>query len=671
MNNSDWMNASDVNFKHSGITNNDDDALNSCDPQNTDFNCSVTDFLLFSLGSQQMPLDHAILVTIFFVGIFVTGFIGNVIVCIVIVNHATMHTATNYYLFSLAVSDLLFLLMGLPYDLSLYWHQYPYSLGLAFCRIRAFVSEASTYVSVLTIVAFSMERFLAICHPLHLYTMSGLQRAVRIIAALWIISFLSAVPFGIFTKIHYIDYPPSSESLPDSAFCAMLDNPDQFPLWEVSFAVFFAIPMLIMLILYGRMGLKIRSRTRHTAALGVQMPVSNQGESRQSQSRRAIIRMLAAVVITFFVCWAPFHAQRLLYLYRDKIETKSFKILNQWVFAVSGWLYYVSCTINPILYNVMSHRYRIAFRETLCSRKRGYYSSANGFSRDQSSFRETTVAAAGRDHNLNYEGSQLVSQLHYDHAFKILTNFIFITKISKKIRTKSMLASNRSSRYKNNGRLNSSTRWKENNNIKRNDSVKSTDTNMSHVSTKESNVIVVCIGTSFKTKCLPPTNTTLITQTLPLTINNLSSSPTVPGLKTTFINSNNNKTMTNSKLNHNLVGSNGDFTRINCQNNNVLEEEDEEEDKGNVMFDNSKCDLMSSVLQDNGSSGVTTGHTLRNGVHSSNDEHSFDDENVSADIRNTQTENLLIFNKQSLQTNQQQPNKLIKSKNDFTTETCI
>lgn len=48
----------------------------------------------------------------------------------------------------------------------------------------------------------------------------------------------------------------------------------------------------------------------------------------------------AAVVITFFVCWAPFHAQRLLYLYGQKIE--SFKSLNQWVFAVSGWLYYVS-----------------------------------------------------------------------------------------------------------------------------------------------------------------------------------------------------------------------------------------------------------------------------------------------------------------------------------------
>lgn len=66
----------------------------------------------------------------------------------------------------------------------------------------------STYVSVLTIVAFSTERFLAICYPLHLYAMSGFKRAVRIIALLWIISFLSAVPFGCYSTIHYIEYPP-------------------------------------------------------------------------------------------------------------------------------------------------------------------------------------------------------------------------------------------------------------------------------------------------------------------------------------------------------------------------------------------------------------------------------------------------------------------------------
>ena len=60
----------------------------------------------------------------------------------------------------------------------------------------------------------------------------------------------------------------ANQDIPDSAFCAMLDNPDKFPLWELSTCIFFAFPMVIMIILYGRMGLKIRSRTRQSAVLG-------------------------------------------------------------------------------------------------------------------------------------------------------------------------------------------------------------------------------------------------------------------------------------------------------------------------------------------------------------------------------------------------------------------
>lgn len=51
----------------------------------------------------------------------------------------------------------------------------------------------------------------------------------------------------------------------------------------------------------------------------------------------------------------------------------------------------------------MSHRYRVAFRELLCGRKRGYYQN-NGFCRDQSSFRETTIVTAAG----GYESSHLV-----------------------------------------------------------------------------------------------------------------------------------------------------------------------------------------------------------------------------------------------------------------------
>lgn len=66
------------------------------------------------------------------------------------------------------------------------------------------------------------------------------------------------------------------------------------------------------------------------------------------------------------------------------------------MFYITGLLYYVSSTVNPILYNVMSNRYRVAFKETLCGMKRS--KNGNGFSRDHSSFRETT----------RYDGTQLV-----------------------------------------------------------------------------------------------------------------------------------------------------------------------------------------------------------------------------------------------------------------------
>ena len=50
--------------------------------------------------------------TIIYVIMFITGVTGNVAVCLVIIKNRSMHTATNYYLFSLAVSDLVILLLG-------------------------------------------------------------------------------------------------------------------------------------------------------------------------------------------------------------------------------------------------------------------------------------------------------------------------------------------------------------------------------------------------------------------------------------------------------------------------------------------------------------------------------------------------------------------------------
>ncbi|KYN34861.1 Neuropeptides capa receptor [Trachymyrmex septentrionalis] len=325
------------------------------------------EYLSKVLGPKYLTLKLVIPLTITYVVIFITGIFGNVATCTVIVRNSSMQTATNYYLFSLAISDLTLLLLGLPNELSVFWQQYPWVLGTGLCKIRAYVSEMSSYVSVLTIVAFSMERYLAICHPLHLYSMSGLKRPTRFILAVWSIAIVSAIPFAIYTKVNFVEYPPGSGNYSaDSAICAMLlpDMP-KFPLYELSCIVFFLIPMLIILVVYARMGLKIKRST--TEVLGP-IQASVHGDHRQIQSRKSVIRMLSAVVIMFFLCWAPFHAQRLLYIYAQ--DSDYYPDLNEWLYILSGCLYYFSTTVNPILYNLMSIKYRHAFKRTIGCRTR-------------------------------------------------------------------------------------------------------------------------------------------------------------------------------------------------------------------------------------------------------------------------------------------------------------
>ncbi|CAK9819471.1 Neuropeptides capa receptor [Anthophora plagiata] len=307
------------------------------------------------LGPKYLPMTLVVPITLAYVVIFITGFVGNIITCIVIRRNPIMHTGTNCYLFNLALSDLLLLVFGLPFELSVFWQQYPWQWGLGICKVRAYFSETSSYVSVLTIVAFSVERYLAIYHPLRHYG-SGLKRSIWSICGTWLIAFIFALPFAVYIDIHYIEDPENSTRyLEESAICTMeYENIPNFPLYQLSCILFFFIPMVFIAVLYVRIGLRIQ-----TDSLSQNVEGTVHGETRQAQSRKTITRMLSAVVITFFICWAPFHVQRLLYVYQDTTNED----INQWLFPLTGCLYYFSTTINPILYNVMSEKYRNAFKE--------------------------------------------------------------------------------------------------------------------------------------------------------------------------------------------------------------------------------------------------------------------------------------------------------------------
>lgn len=223
-------------------------------------------------------LGIVIPITIIYCLIFVTGVIGNICTCIVISRNKSMHTATNYYLFSLAISDFVLLVSSVPVEMFIIWYKYPYVFGETFCILRGVLAEASANATVLTILVFTVERYVAICHPFLSHTLSKLSRAVKLIIIVWIVSFAYAIPqalqFGV-VKIMNVEQ------------CVVIKVIIQHS-FELSTFLFFFAPMTLITVLYILIGLKLRASTKMKRDNGsMQKRYHN-----TTQSTRRVIKML-------------------------------------------------------------------------------------------------------------------------------------------------------------------------------------------------------------------------------------------------------------------------------------------------------------------------------------------------------------------------------------------
>ncbi|XP_050744453.1 pyrokinin-1 receptor [Drosophila biarmipes] len=307
---------------------------------------------LLPTATPMTPLDLLATLSVGYALIFIAGVLGNLITCIVISRNNFMHTATNFYLFNLAISDMILLCSGMPQDLYNLWHPDNYPFSDSICILESVLSETAANATVLTITAFTVERYIAICHPFRQHTMSKLSRAVKFIFAIWIAALLLALPQAIQFSV-VMQGMGSSCTMKNDFFAHV---------FAVSGFLFFGGPMTAICVLYVLIGVKLK-RSRLLQALPRRCYDVNRGISAQTR----VIRMLVAVAVAFFICWAPFHAQRLMAVYGSSsgIESQWFNDVFSILDYTSGVLYFLSTCINPLLYNIMSHKFREAFKVTL------------------------------------------------------------------------------------------------------------------------------------------------------------------------------------------------------------------------------------------------------------------------------------------------------------------
>ncbi|KAK0678427.1 GHSR protein, partial [Pygoscelis papua] len=292
-------------------------------------------------------------VTVMSIILFFLGVSGNLITIVIFRRSREMRTTVNMYLSSMALSDTL-IFLGLPSDLYRLWKHKPYIFGDFLCKFFIYLSETCTYCTILHITTVSVERYFAICFLLKAKATITKCRVKRVILALWGCSLLTAGPILFLLGVEHPNGSPPQESrsIERVACTGLLETMT----WVST--VYFFLPMLCLTLLYGLIGRKLwRSGQRLPGCRQEKVPHADC----QNAGQDALSSFLAVVVLAFVLCWLPFRVGRILFAQSEIILYD----LTQYFNLIAMLLFYLGASISPVLYNVMSHKYRKALSKIL------------------------------------------------------------------------------------------------------------------------------------------------------------------------------------------------------------------------------------------------------------------------------------------------------------------
>uniref|UniRef100_H3AP71 Thyrotropin-releasing hormone receptor n=1 Tax=Latimeria chalumnae TaxID=7897 RepID=H3AP71_LATCH len=296
------------------------------------------------------------------------GIIGNMMVVLVVLTTRDMRTPTNCYLVSLAVADLMVLVAaGLPNVSDSLAGTWIY--GHAGCLGITYFQYLGINVSSWSITAFTVERYIAICHPMRAQTVCTVSRAKRIIAVVWIVTSVYCMLWFFLVDINVTE--------DQHVVCGYKVSRNLYlPIYLVDFAIFYVTPLFVATILYGLIGRVLflspipnradtateRWREKSGKEKSGSEPENGKAIHRPRHrsalsSRKQVTKMLAVVVILFALLWMPY---RTLVLVNSFVNTP---YLNPWFILFCRICIYANSAINPVIYNLMSQKFRSAFKK--------------------------------------------------------------------------------------------------------------------------------------------------------------------------------------------------------------------------------------------------------------------------------------------------------------------
>nr|XP_024216454.1 growth hormone secretagogue receptor type 1-like [Halyomorpha halys] len=217
-----------------------------------------------------------------------------------------------------------------------------------------FVELTVAHASVLTILAISFERYYAICQPLRAGYVCTKARAMLICLIAWAFAALFTSPVLMVSEFREEEYFDGT----NVTTCLMEANEFWTSFYfTMSTTVFFCLPLAILVGLYTVIARNLLSNH------GLVAP---NNQSAALRYRRQVVMMLGTVVISFFICLLPFKAFTLYVIYAPPEILLSMGIETFYnILYICRMMFYINSAINPILYNLMSSKFRDGFRKLL------------------------------------------------------------------------------------------------------------------------------------------------------------------------------------------------------------------------------------------------------------------------------------------------------------------
>lgn len=304
---------------------------------------------------EVVPLEGKVL-QIFLVVVYslvcFLGILGNGLV-IVIATFKMKKSVNTVWFVNLAVADFLFNAF-LPVHITYAAMDYHWVFGKAMCKISNFLLSHNMYTSVFLLTVISFDRCISVLLPVWSQNHRSVRLAYMTCAAVWTLAFFLSSPslvfrdtaemhgkttcFNNFSLYAMESHPHSTHSQTGSAVYIR-----HVAVTVTRFLCGFLIPVLVITACYLTIVFKLQ-------------------RNRLAKTKKPF-KIIITIIITFFLCWCPYHTLYLLELHHTAVPASVFSLGLPLATAIA----IANSCMNPILYVFMGQDFR-KFKVALFSR---------------------------------------------------------------------------------------------------------------------------------------------------------------------------------------------------------------------------------------------------------------------------------------------------------------